>query len=366
MIKRSVMVALGTFLYVLVWAQTTAPLRLAVAGTSHGHAGWILSRQKADVQLVGIWEPDQTLAVRRQDQFKLSADLFFPDLLTMLDKVKPEAVVAFGSILEHKIVVQACAPRRIHVMVEKPLATTYKDALDMSALAKQHGIFLLTNYETSWYPTTERTFQLTRDLANIGSIRKVVVHDGHRGPLEIGVGQEFLQWLTDPVLNGGGALIDFGCYGANLMTYLMQGQKPVAVTAITRQFKPDIYSRVDDDATIIVDYADAQGIFQASWNWPFSRKDMEVYGTSGYIFAPDRSTLRWRRNEKAPEQVLSLTAEETGVYTDPFSYFSEVIRGQLKPSAFSPYTLENNLLVVQILDAARRSAKTGKRVVIRP
>lgn len=361
----SVFILTGQVLGTLADAQTTAPLRLAVAGTSHGHVGWILSRQKADVQLVGIWEPDQALAKQRQEQFKLPADQFFSDLNTLLDEVKPEAVVAFGSILEHRQVVEACAPLSIHVMVEKPLATTYKDAMRMAELARKHRIHLLTNYETSWYPTTARTHQLTRDKANIGDIRKVVIHDGHRGPQEIGVGPEFLKWLTDPVLNGGGALIDFGCYGANLMTYLLDGRQPQSVTAITRQFKPQTYPQVDDDATIIVDYAGTQGIFQASWNWPYNRKDMEVYGTEGYIFAPDKSTLRWRTHEKAPEQVLTLTPEETGVYTDPFTYFAQVVRGHLIPAPYSPYTLENNLQVVQILDAARQSSKRGKTIRLR-
>jgi scyllo-inositol 2-dehydrogenase (NADP+) len=61
-----------------------------------------------------------------------------------------------------------------------------------------------------------------------------VLHDGHRGPKEIGCPPELLQWLTDPVLNGGGALTDFGCYGADLMNWLMQGQRPTSVFAVTQ------------------------------------------------------------------------------------------------------------------------------------
>ena len=156
----------------------------------------------------------------------------------------------------------------------------------MEQLAKKHKIHLLTNYETSWYPTTEKTYRLVNDSSYVGAIRKVVIHDGHQGPKEIGVSKEFLDWLTDPVQNGGGALIDFGCYGANLMTYLMKGQEPLSVTAVTQQFKPSIYPKVDDEATIILAYPTAQCIIQASWNWPFGRKDMEVYGESGYISAP--------------------------------------------------------------------------------
>ena len=116
-----------------------------------------------------------------------------------------------------------------------------------------------------------------------------MVHDGHQGPKEIGVNKEFFDWLTDPIQNGGGALVDFGCYGANLMTYLMQGQQPISVTAVTQHFKPGIYPEVDDEATIIVSYPTAQCIIQASWNWPFGRKDLEVYGQIGYIITKDNT-----------------------------------------------------------------------------
>jgi predicted dehydrogenase len=64
------------------------------------------------------------------------------------------------------------------------------------------------------------------DEGGFGAIRKVVVHDGHSGPVEIGCNAEFVAWLTDPVRNGGGAVVDFGCYGANLITWLMGGAEP--------------------------------------------------------------------------------------------------------------------------------------------
>ena len=69
-----------------------------------------------------------------------------------------------------------------------------------------------------------------------------------------------MSWLTDPEKNGGGAVVDFGCYGANLMTWLQNGRKPIAVTAVTRNFKPDVYPKVDDDATIILEYEHATGV----------------------------------------------------------------------------------------------------------
>ena len=231
----------------------------------------------------------------------------------------------------------------------------------MEALAREHQIHLLTNYETTWYASNQEAFKLLHQDKALGEVRKVVVHDGHEGPKEIGVNQEFLDWLTDPVGNGGGAVIDFGCYGANLLTWLMKGEKPTAVTAVLQQFKPEIYPKVDDEATIILQYPKTQGIIQASWNWPFSRKDMEVYGETGYVIAANNTEIRSRLKGNDKEQITILE-ERKNPYDDPFSFFAAVIRGKVEVSEQDLSSLENNLIVVEILEAAKESAKTGKTV----
>lgn len=70
----------------------------------------------------------------------------------------------------------------------------------------------------------------------------MVIHDRHKGPIEIGCSRDFTNWLTDPDRNGGGAIIDFGCYGTDIINYFMNGERPVSVTAITQKIKPDIVS----------------------------------------------------------------------------------------------------------------------------
>ncbi len=348
-------------------SQSTAatPLRVAVAGITHGHVAWLLSRKKPDMVLIGIYEPNNELAQRYAKQYGLDPALIYNDLGKMLDAVKPEAVVAFGSILQHMEVVEACAPRHIHVMVEKPLATTLAQAEKMQDLAKKNNIQLLTDFETSWYPSTVKAYELANDSNYIGPIKKVVIHDGHQGPKEINVNKEFFDWLTDPIQNGGGALIDFGCYGANLMTYLMKGEQPISVTAVTQQFKPAIYPKVDDEATIVVSYPTAQCIIQASWNWPFGRKDMEVYGQTGYVITVNNTDMRLRAEQDAKEHSRVVTSAEVPVYEDPFSYFADVVHNKIKVPENGVYALKTNVTVVRILEAARESAKTGKTVYLR-
>jgi predicted dehydrogenase len=338
------------------------PVRIAIAGMSHGHVIWLLRNwQRQDLDVVGFWEPDRALAQRYAAQYKIPQDLFYNDLDVMLDAVKPEAVGAFGSIYDHLSVVEACAPRQIHVMVEKPLAVSLDHAEKMTALAREHGIHLITNYETTWYASTYAAYHMAVEEGALGPIRKVVVHDGHFGPVEIGCNAEFLAWLTDPVLNGGGAVVDFGCYGANLITWLMGGAEPITVTAVLQTLKPDLYPRVDDEATIILTYPHAQGIIQGSWNWPVGRKDMEIYGATGYVVAVDNQTLRVRMRADKSEQTLNLPPAPEQV-ADPFAYFAAVVRGIETVEPGNLWSLENALSVVKILDAARLSAREGRTV----
>ena len=276
--------------------KVEAPLRVAVVGLVHGHVSGFLqaNRKRADIEIVGIAEPDQELSARIAKRYNLGTELLFADTLEMLKRTKPQAVLTYTNTFDHRRVVELCAKLGIHIMMEKPLAVSLEDGLAMQKAAVEGKIHVLVNYETTWYPSNQAAFDLVRNKA-IGDIRKIVVHDGHRGPKEIGCGPEFLGWLTDPKLNGAGALFDFGCYGADLATWLLDGRRPDTVTAVTQQIKPSIYPKVDDEATIVLRYPKTQVIIQASWNWPFDRKDMEVYGETGSAVTVRRNEIRIHR-----------------------------------------------------------------------
>ena len=339
------------------------PLRLAIAGLEHGHVSGFLRNAKArgDVQIVGVFDPDEKLRANYAKTFGLPADILFSHLDEMLNRAHPEAVATFTSTFDHANVVEMCARRQIPVMMEKPLATTVAQARAIQKAAQAGGIAVMVNYETTWYPSHGEIWKLVKEQKAAGEIRKMVAMDGHEGPKEIHVQPEFLAWLTDPVKNGAGALFDFGCYGANLMTWMMDNQRPLAVTAFAHTNKPDIYARVDDEATILVQYPKAQGIIQASWNWPFSRKDFEVYGEKGYAIATGGQGLRVRLpDQKAEEQ--RKPAPLPAAAHDSITYLTGVARGKFKPTGLN--SLENNVIVTEILDAARESVRTGRKVEI--
>jgi len=357
------MLVLAASLCRVAAADVSGPVRFAIFGLSHDHAGGFIPRAKdrTDIQLVGVIEPREDLVSRYAERFHLDRALFFPSLDALLARTNIQAVATFTSTFEHRRVVELCAAKGLHVMMEKPLAVSMDHARAMESAATRAGVQLIVNYETTWYPANQAAYDLVHREQALGELRKIVVHDGHRGPKEIGCSTAFLEWLTDPKLNGGGALTDFGCYGADLITWLMQGQRPTSVLAVTQHFKPDVYPKVEDEATILLTYPGAQGIIQASWNWPFDRKDMEVYGASGYVLVPRSDVLRVRKPNSAEQETTA--APLSGRNADPLSYLSAVVRGEIKPSGLS--SLPVNLVVTEILDAARQSARTGKRVHLR-
>jgi predicted dehydrogenase len=340
-------------------ASNPTPIRVAIAGLVHGHVAGFLqqARLRPDVQIVGIAELDRTLASKYAAQFDLAQSLLFSDLEDMLRKTHPQAVLAYTNTYDHRRVVEVCARHGVHVMMEKPLAVSAEDAHAIEAAAHQGKIHVLVNYETTWYRSNRAAYDLVHNQS-IGEIRKFVAHDGHQGPQEIGVGPEFLAWLNDPKLNGGGALYDFGCYGADLITWLMDGRRPTTVTAVTQQIKPNLYPRVDDEATIILTYPRAQAILQASWNWPFDRKDIEVYGQTGYVITVRHDDVRVRLQGKEEQQIAAKPLRAP--YDDSLSFLRAVIRGETAPDG--PSSLETNVVVAEILDAARRSAASGKSI----
>ncbi len=340
------------------WAESP-PLRLGIVGLVHGHVDGFLraAGSRKDFEIVGIVERDSALVSRYRARYHLDQVPVFRSLDALLGEKRPEAVAAFTNTFDHRSVVVSCARFGIPVMMEKPLAVSYEDAKAIAKAAREGNIAVLVNYETTWYPNTLHIYRQVHQ-PGWGKIRKLVALDGHRGPKEIQVGPEFLSWLTDPRLNGGGALMDFGCYGTDLFTWLMDNQRPTTVTAVTQQIKPDIYPRVDDEATIVVTYLHAQGIIQASWNWPSNRKDLEVYGTTASIVSIGRDRARLRTGDNPEEEMASppLASPED----DPITYLKAVVRGECKPSGLS--SLETNLIATEILDAARRSAATGRTV----
>jgi len=191
-----------------------AKTRLAIVGLDHDHV-WDLLKYIAGepkAELVAIADPHSELVTLAKRQVVATVQ-FYSDYVKMLDEVKPEVVFVTTESDRHLEILRECARRHIHYSTEKPMATTAADAREMERLANQAGIKLMVNYWNAWTASSHDLVHRVKS-GEIGPVQKIIVQYGHEGPREIGVSSYFADWLYDPVKNGGGAIMDFGCYGA--------------------------------------------------------------------------------------------------------------------------------------------------------
>lgn len=334
--------------------------RLAIVGLDHDHV-WELLRyigKESDAELVAIAESQPALAKEAKSKVPDSVR-FYADYVAMLDEAKPDAVIVTTANDRHLEILRECAKRHIHYSVEKPMATNAADAREMERLAKQAGIKVMVNYWNAWVAPTHELFHRVKDR-QLGEVQKIIVQYGHGGPKEIGVSQYFADWLYDPLKNGGGAIMDFGCYGAEWAVWLKG--RPKGVMATAQKLKVEQHNKVDDDSTIVLDYPDATVIIEASWDWPYDMGRVQVFGPKGSLLATgrelfyrssdDRGTMTGIEGER-----VSLSAPQQEA-SNPISYFVDCIRHD-KPIE-DPLSTSLNVQVMEILDAARESVRTGQ------
>jgi predicted dehydrogenase len=341
-------------------ATPGAKVRLAIVGLNHDHVWGILKDIEAEKnsELVAIAETDQNLVSRAKGRVPPSVR-FYGDFRNMLDEVKPDAVIATTSNDRHLEILRECASRHIHFSTEKPMAINGADAREMARLAEAAGIKLMVNYWNAWVPPTPALVEHVRS-GEVGPVHKIVVEYGHSGPKEIGVSPQFEDWLYDPQKNGGGAIVDFGCYGAEWALWL-KGM-PTRVFALSKKIKVAQHNQVDDDATIVLDYPDGAAILQASWDWPYGMERVKVFGPKGSLLATSNQLLLRGAKDKAadvglegkPLELPALPSEKS----NPVSYFVDRIRRD-RPIE-DPVSAALNVQVLEILDAARRSLESGR------
>lgn len=357
-----VMCALGLLTPVLSAQQGGAKTRVAIVGLDHDHVWGLLEDmpKEPNAELVAIADPQPELVAKAKAQAPASVK-FYSDYVKMLDEAKPDAVFVTTSNDRHLEILKECAKRHIHYSTEKPMASNAADAREMAQTARNAHIKLMVNYWNAWVAPTYGLHRRV-EAGEIGPVQKIIAQQGHQGPKEIGVSKYFADWLYDPVKNGGGALIDFGCYGAEWALWLKG--RPSRVYAYTLTLKTDQHNKVDDDATILLEYPDAVAVLQASWDWPYDRGQVEVFGPKGSLLATGDALLHRAANSQAgpqnldggPVQLETLPHEKS----NPVSYLVYCIRNA-KPIE-GPLAADLNVGVVEILDAAKESIRTSKAV----
>jgi predicted dehydrogenase len=354
--------ALLCWLTLPVSAQT---YKIAVVSMLHAHVWLHLGSmlKSEEVKLVGVSETREELISRatREDTIPqtqgvtrpgVPKSLIFSDWQKMIDETKPDIVWAFTPTNGHVEVVRFCAPRGIHVIVEKPLAATYQEALEIRTLAHKYHTLVLTNYGSTWQ-ASQYASKAAIDAGAIGTVWRLHAVQGHNGPGDPKK-SSFAAWLADPAQSGGGALMDFGCYLV-LWSLGLKGM-PVSVYATAEHLKPEMFPNVDDSAVIILNYKDGVAVLEPSWDLPPApRVGSEIYGSKGSIVG---ATIRkaGASRDGEPLAVTPLPPERS----EPIAYLINRIRN--KQDLDGPSALDLNVQVQEVLEAAKISATTGESV----
>jgi len=350
---KKIMLGLVAFLAPLCAQQ----YKIAVIGLVHGHAwGHVPAMVKSNtVKLVGISERNPDLVAEAK---KLAPGVpVYDDYIKMLDETKPDIVWSFVENNRHLEIAKACAPRKINLMYEKPLASTYKDAEQIRQLAAKYNIRVMTNYQMAWWPANY-TARAQVDAGEIGKVWRLHGVVGHGGPGSDGPrNSAFFAWLTDPVQNGAGSLVDFGCYNALWSLWYMG--RPAKVYAQVNHLRPERFPKVEDNADLMLSYPNGVGIFEGSWDLPASYQDLEVFGLSGSVYMKNGKVTLHKsgRGSQATDVNIDPLPPERA---HPIDFMVQAIRADKPIEGLT--ALDINVGVVEIIEAAKESVKTGRAV----
>ena len=272
-------------------------IRVAALGMAHDHL-WTNLKQLSkcdDTELVAGADFDPRL----QEKFvaDTGCDTTFDDYEALLDETKPDAVFAFCATADHADVVEMCAPRGIHVMVEKPMAATLEQADRMLVASKKHGTRLMVNWPTAWSRSI-RTAKRLVDEGAIGDLWQLTWRGGHSGPDELGCSEHFCGFLFDPDLNGAGAFNDYGGYGSSMCAWFL-GSPASVVGVAGRLLKRHL--PVDDNGMMILRYPHAMCRLEMTWTEAVPHRpphDVVLYGTEGTLVAGEEVTVYTRKDKE--------------------------------------------------------------------
>jgi predicted dehydrogenase len=328
--------------------------KIAIIGMVHSHV-WGHFQEMLDgkdAKLVGIAETTPELIAEAKKRGAASVP-FFDDYKKLLDEKKPDLVWAFVENNRHLEIVSACAPRKVNVIFEKPLASTYHDALEMQKLARQHDIKVMVNYQMAWWPANY-TAKAQADSGALGPVWRLRGIVGHGGPGSTGVGKYFFDWLTDPVKNGAGALMDFQCYNALWSLWYMG--RPETVFAQVNHLRPETFPKVEDTSSMALHYKNGSGIFEGSWDLPRSFQDLEVFGLKGSLYMT-KSAVELKTGKATKTIPMAPLPPER---SEPIAYMVWAMRH--KKPVEGLVGLDINVGVNEIIEAAKMSVNSGQAV----
>ncbi len=322
------------------------PLRIGIAGLTHGHVGGLANAFRNHPAFEPVAVADKTGLLEGFEGYPAK----YADWREMFEREALDAVVVTSDNVESVEMAEAALEKGLHILIEKPMASTAAEADRLLAAQKSSGKVLFINWPLAWNPWLY-DFKARLDAGEIGQPFHLRYRNGHFGPKEIGCGPEFVGWLYDERLNGGGAIADFGSYGCAVARYLLG--MPETVYAVRGNLTKD-YDVCDDHAVIVLKYPKADAVLEGTWaTYGFdSGPNAVVHGAKGTLAAFGKEV------EKAVAREESTRTEPTAL---PAPGVAEAFRRCIEEGATPPGITDPEIAAdaCRIFDAAIRSSASG-------
>ena len=365
------------------------PLRAVVIGAAHVHILEVCKyvNDCEEMQLVGVADapPIHPSDLEGEMPYTRRWNLeyvrrygapVYGDYRDMLEKTRPDLALITTENRLHLELVRACAERGVSVSVEKPLACDLNEALEMARLARAAGIEVFVNWPIAWREWLYRMKDVLKS-GRMGPLIKVRHLAGQTGPLgpgalHRGTGEKKAEAMTSAQKArtwwyqrdcGGGAFLDMCCYGSMISVWLTESPCQ-AVSAMCGNFVHD-WSDVEDNGVMLLRFAQSVAVVEGTWTTPAAAiaPGPEIFCRGGVIACERRGaqvavrlTDLYGNVEYLPE-----AAPDPALRNIACAFAAYRLRGREMP----PVTkLENNLRTMAILDAGRRSARSGKVEIV--
>ncbi|AUB56699.1 MULTISPECIES: Gfo/Idh/MocA family protein [Methanobacterium] len=189
----------------------------------------------------------------------------FVDYDNVLKMPEIDAVSVCVPTTYHYEVVMSAIEQGKHVLVEKPIAFTLKEAKDMVRAARKEGVKLATGHVERFNPAVLEAKKLLRDKL-IGEV--VSVSAKRVGPFP-------------PRIKDVGVTIDLAIHEVDVMAYLLDSPVSKVYAHVGSRLEKCEY---EDHAEIMMEfYNNAIGMLEVNWLTPYKKRQLEVTGTDGII-----------------------------------------------------------------------------------
>ncbi len=351
-------------------------MRVAGINFDHFHMGDLLREvfDHPNAEIVGVSDLYPERMQSAKQNFGLSDNQVFTDYKACLEQTKPDLVILCPASSEHAEWTEYVAPYNVHILMEKPFASTLEEADRMIAAMAGTGKQLAINWPLRWYPSHITAKRLV-DEGRIGKLQEVHFYDGNRGPLYHGADKIEVEPTTEMKAaswfykksRGGGSLLDYLGYGTTLGTWYHGGETPLEVTCM---WDGPEGLEVDEHSITICRYASGLSKFETRWGtftdpWtmqPQPKCGFVIKGSEGTISSYDyEQTIRVQDREN-PAGIDIAVDKIPYEQSAAMPYFIDCIKNNR--SVDGPLSPEIARIGQQIVDTAYRSAQEKRTLAL--